>query len=183
VYTASHGELMFYETMNPSSFSTMILKLMVDIEDCKGFDVKVGRTTDLHDLNVKCRMWWYVDVRCVKSRQFVYVMVMVSSIEKKGAGIIQIWKRCANVNTIIDAIRSWVLVLLGTERYVFSEISLAAVYVVRIRGHEDHHDDDDARPKGDINAKRQRTSKFGTYVTPCQGRNARSNMIRIITTH
>ncbi|GKB73933.1 hypothetical protein Tco_0935345 [Tanacetum coccineum] len=56
------------------------------------------------------------------------------------------------------------------------------VYVVRTRDHEDHHDDD-ARPKGEISAKRKRTSEFGTYVTPRQGRNARRNMIGIITTH
>ncbi|GJZ24338.1 hypothetical protein Tco_0561797 [Tanacetum coccineum] len=40
--------------------------------------------------------------------------------------------------------------------------------VVRTRYHEDHHDDD-ARPEGENNAKRQNTSEHGTYsVVPTE---------------
>ncbi|GJR28780.1 hypothetical protein Tco_1105012 [Tanacetum coccineum] len=39
VYAASHGELMFYATLNPSSFLAMILNLVVDIADCEVFGV------------------------------------------------------------------------------------------------------------------------------------------------
>ncbi|GJU00020.1 hypothetical protein Tco_1110358 [Tanacetum coccineum] len=32
------------------------------------------------------------------------------------------------------------------------------------RDHEDHNDDDDAHPEMESSAKRQRTSKYGTYI-------------------
>ncbi|GJU29964.1 putative reverse transcriptase domain-containing protein [Tanacetum coccineum] len=41
VYAASHGELMFYATMNPISFSTVILNLVLDIEDSEGLNIRL----------------------------------------------------------------------------------------------------------------------------------------------
>nr|GEX77175.1 hypothetical protein [Tanacetum cinerariifolium] len=42
------------------------------------------------------------------------------------------------------------------------DLQYQLIVVVRTRDHEDHHDDN-ARPKGESSAKRQKMSEHGTY--------------------